>query len=70
MCYLISHLRGNESATGSWDSGPSLDGEGHFQYVEKPIPLASKPVLNPAPSYIHDTLPSVINGDDIPPHVC
>ena len=67
---LFNFSRGNESATGRWASGPSLDGEGRFRYVEKPIPLAPKPVLNPAPPYIHDTLPSVIKGDDIPPHVC
>lgn len=68
---LFNFSSGNESATGRWAQGPSIDGEGTFQYVENPIPLAPKPVLTPAPPYIHDTLPSVISGDDmIPPHLC
>lgn len=55
---LFNFSKGNESAKGSWAQGPSLDGEGYFQYVEYPTPLAPKPVLKPTPPYIHNTLPS------------
>ncbi|MCY8618563.1 manganese catalase family protein, partial [Bacillus haynesii] len=50
----------------------SMDGEGVFQYVEHPQPLAKKPVLRPAPPYIHDTPPSVIQhprDDVLPPNL-
>jgi Mn-containing catalase len=73
----VSHVlynlsRGEESATGRWASGPSMDGEGVFQYVSNPQPLAKKPKLNPAPPYIHDTLPSVIKDGvgTLPPNMC
>ncbi|WP_071394385.1 manganese catalase family protein [Bacillus tuaregi] len=67
---LFNFSRGNKSAAGRWAQGPSMDGLGTFNYVEKPVPLAPKPVLNPAPPYIHDTLPSVIMGaHQIPPNL-
>ena len=47
---LFNFSRGNESAAGRWAKGPSMDGEGVFQYVEHPQPLAKKPVLRPAPA--------------------
>ncbi|ERN52163.1 manganese catalase [Alkalihalophilus pseudofirmus] len=58
----VSHLfinlsRGEESAQGRWASGPSMDGEGEFQYFAEPYPFADAPSLNPAPPYIHDTPP-------------
>ena len=48
---------GNESAAGRWAHGPSLDGEGCFEYVEKPVPLAGKPKLKPAPPDVYNTPP-------------
>lgn len=63
---LFNFSRGDESATGRWAHGPSMDGEGQFQYVQQPLPLAPIPVLKPAPAYIHDTLPL----DPIPPSFC
>ncbi|MCY7753594.1 manganese catalase family protein [Bacillus haynesii] len=69
---LFNFSRGNESATGRWAKGPSMDGEGVFQYVEHPQPLAKKPVLRPAPAYIHDTPPSVIQhprDEILPPNL-
>jgi Mn-containing catalase len=68
---LFNFSRGNESAAGRWANGPSMDKLGTFHYVENPVPLAKKPVLKPAPSYIHDTLPSVIKGDKgmLPPNM-
>lgn len=60
----------NKSAAERGAQGPSMDGLGVFNYVEQPAPLAPKPVLNPAPPYIHDTLPSVImKNHQIPPNL-
>jgi len=59
---LFNFSRGNESATGRWASGKSMDNCGTFNYVEIPKPFAPKPVLNPAPEYTHDTLPQVLSG--------
>ncbi|CAM4492822.1 manganese catalase family protein [Paenibacillus tarimensis] len=69
VSYTLFNLsRGNESARGRWASGPSMDGCGTFQYVENPQPLAPKPVLAPAPPYIHDTPPAAIkDGPMMPP---
>ncbi|SHT00413.1 manganese catalase [Mycobacteroides abscessus subsp. abscessus] len=68
---LFNLSAGNESASGRWASGPSMDGEGVFQYVENPVPLAKKPKLNPAPPYIHDTPPAVLKDTEgkIPPNM-
>lgn len=64
---LFNFSRGNESATGRWANGPSMDGEGVFKYVENPQPLAKAPKLRPAPPYIHDTLPAVLKNGLVPP---
>ncbi|WP_090740783.1 manganese catalase family protein [Mesobacillus persicus] len=66
---LFNYSAGNESATGRWANGPSMDGEGQFNFVENPVPYGNKPKLKPAPPYIHDTLPAVIKGQSgkIPP---
>jgi Mn-containing catalase len=57
---LFNYSAGNESATGRWANGPSMDGYGVFNYIENPVPFGKKPKLKPAPAYIHDTPPSVI----------
>lgn len=59
---LFNFSRGNESATGRWAHGNSMDNCGTFNYVEHPQPLAPNPVLNPAPPYTFDTLPQVVTG--------
>ena len=66
---LFNFSRGNESVTGRWAQGPSMDGMGVFNYVENPAPCANKPKLKPVPPYIHDTLPTVLRGSNelIPP---
>jgi Mn-containing catalase len=70
---LFNFSRGNESAQGRWAHGPSCDGEGTFQYIENPVPFAPAPVLQPAPPYIHDTPPQVIQQDGgmgmVPPNL-
>ena len=67
---LFNFSKGNESSKGRWANGRSLDGEGTFKYVESPKPLADKPVLSPAPPYIHNTRPSLLKNDMIPPSNC
>lgn len=65
---LFNFSKGDESAEGRWANGPSLDGEGVFQYVRNPVPHAPRPKLPPAPPYIHNTPPSVIkNGKGLIP---
>lgn len=54
---LYNFSQGEESSTGRWASGPSLDGEGEYKYVADPKPEAPKPVLEPAPPSLHNTLP-------------
>nr|WP_156791360.1 manganese catalase family protein [Bacillus sp. SG-1] len=71
VSYTLFNLsRGNKSAAGRWASGPSMDGLGTFNYVEHPVPFGQKPSLSPAPPYIHDTLPSVLKSDMVPPSMC
>ncbi len=57
---LFNFSRGNESAHGRWAHGPSMDGEGVFNYVEHPQPFAPAPVLRPAPPVIFDTPPNMM----------
>ncbi len=66
---LFNYSQGNESAEGRWASGPSMDGEGVFNYVEYPVPFAGKPKLKPAPPEVYDTPPSVLkDGGGLPPN--
>jgi Mn-containing catalase len=52
---FINCSQGDESKSGRWANGPSMDGQGHFTYVENPEPTGQAPKLNPAPGYIHGT---------------
>jgi Mn-containing catalase len=38
-----NHSEGTESSQGSWAKGPSPDGKGEFEYIEKPMPLGPEP---------------------------
>lgn len=58
--------QGEESSKGRWASGPSIDSEGQFRYVAQPPAYGERPVLKPAPPYIHNTLPP----HHLPPHMC
>lgn len=58
---FFNNSLGDESASGRWANGISMDGEGVFQYVPCPIPYAPRPKLIPAPPNIHNTPPAVIN---------
>lgn len=48
---------GTESQQGRWASGPTLDGQGTFEYITKPEPMGQIPELKPGPPYIHGTPP-------------
>lgn len=54
---FFNYSRGEESSTGRWASGPSIDCLGTFQYVQQPQPFGKRPVLKPAPPYTHNTIP-------------
>ncbi|WP_043932730.1 manganese catalase family protein [Bacillus sp. EB01] len=54
---LYNFSAGEQSATGRWAQGPSLDGQGEYQYVSEPKPEGVKPELSPAPPNVHNTLP-------------
>jgi Mn-containing catalase len=54
---LYNFSEGEESSTGRWAKGPSLDGQGEYEYVSEPKPEGEKPTLKPAPSNLHNTLP-------------
>ncbi len=58
VAYSYMHCSsGEESASGSWASGPSPDGKGEFKYVADPAPMGEAPTLNPAPPMFHGTPP-------------
>lgn len=63
---LFNFSEGDESSTGRWASGPSMDGLGHFQYVQQPPAYGEAPFLIPAPPYIHNTPPC--GPHHLPPH--
>lgn len=54
---LFNFSAGEESKAGSWTEGRAPDGAGNFEYVNSPEAHAEKPVLKPAPKYMHNTLP-------------
>lgn len=60
VSYLfLNHSLGDQSATGRWASGPSMDGMGTFQYVQEVPPFGPAPKLKAAPPAEHDTPPNV-----------
>lgn len=54
---LYNFSAGEESSKGRWANGPALDGQGNYEYVSQPKPEGAKPMLKPAPSNLHNTLP-------------
>lgn len=57
---FFDYSRGNESAEGRWAYGPSIDGKAAFSWHDNPGPFGGIPHLRPAPPYIHDTPPAVV----------
>ncbi|SDZ81197.1 Mn-containing catalase [Thalassobacillus cyri] len=54
---FMNFSEGEESSTGRWANGPSMDGKGTFEYVQAPQANGQKPELTPAPAFIHGTPP-------------
>ncbi|RFU66703.1 manganese catalase family protein [Peribacillus glennii] len=54
---LYNFSQGEESSTGRWANGVSIDGHSEFKYENRPQPEAPKPQLRPAPPSTHNTLP-------------
>lgn len=52
---FMNFSQGEESSTGRWANGKSMDGQGEFKYVGEPKALGQKPMLNPAPPYTRHT---------------
>ncbi|MCI3924666.1 manganese catalase family protein [Paenibacillus sp. TRM 82003] len=55
---------GQESSQGRWANGPSMDGQGQFEYVAQPQAMGQVPHLHPAPPFVHSTpgmQPVVVN---------
>ncbi|MCC2251405.1 manganese catalase family protein [Virgibacillus sp. AGTR] len=68
VSYTLFNLsQGDASAEGRWASGPSMDGYGTFNYVDRPIAFGSVPHLDPAPPYIYDTPLWALRHSDDPP---
>ncbi|MFC2946839.1 manganese catalase family protein [Virgibacillus sediminis] len=58
---FMNFSQGEESSTGRWASGASMDGQGQFDYVSQPQARGQSPQLQPAPPYIHGTPPKKMN---------
>lgn len=58
---FMNFSQGEESKEGRWASGKSMDGLGEFEYVGDPKAHGEKPILHPAPPYIHGTPPNLID---------
>ncbi|UFJ42043.1 manganese catalase family protein [Brevibacillus humidisoli] len=52
---FMNFSQGEESKAGRWASGPSMDGQAAFEYVEIPKPMGQNPMLTQAPAYIHNS---------------
>lgn len=55
---FMNFSQGEESQTGRWASGPSMDGQAQFEYISSPVAMGQNPILVPAPPYIHGTPPA------------
>lgn len=54
---FMNFSQGEESSTGSWASGSTLDGQANFEYIQNPKAMGQIPILKPGPQYIHGTPP-------------
>lgn len=50
---FMNFSKGEESRTGRWAYGPSMDGVGEFEYVAEPKARGQVPNLQPAPDFVH-----------------
>ncbi|UGB28934.1 manganese catalase family protein [Metabacillus sp. B2-18] len=54
---FMNFSEGEDSSTGNWAHGPTLDGQANFEYIQHPEPMGQKPQLQPGPAYMHGTNP-------------
>ncbi|WP_174732318.1 manganese catalase family protein [Mesobacillus harenae] len=54
---FMNFSKGTESQDGRWASGPSMDGNGKFEYISNPEAMGQIPALNLAPLNVHNTIP-------------
>ncbi|WBX79486.1 manganese catalase family protein [Virgibacillus salarius] len=54
---FMNFSEGEDSSTGKWANGPTLDGQANFEYVQNPKAMGQKPDLQSGPRYIHGTSP-------------
>ena len=59
---FMNFSEGTESKGGRWAGGPSMDGEGTFEYVEIPKAMGAEPELGPADPKLHGMDPSKNTG--------
>ncbi len=52
---FLNHSEGTESAQGRWASGPSMDGQGTFEYVEQPPAWGPAAELGPIDPRLYGT---------------
>lgn len=57
---FMNYSEGEESSSGRWANGPTLDGQANFEYVQNPKAMGQKPNLQPGPAYIHGTPPEAM----------
>lgn len=55
---FMNFSSGEDSKTGRWAAGPSMDGQANFEYVARPEAMGQNPQLIPSPPYIHGTPPA------------
>lgn len=63
---FFDYSEGNESAEGRWAYGPSIDRKAEFSWHDNPGPFGGIPHLKPAPPYIHDTPPAIVQDANKP----
>lgn len=55
---FMNFSAGEDSKTGRWANGQSMDGQASFEYVAQPEAMGQIPELTPAPPYVHGTPPT------------
>ncbi|AWB43592.1 manganese catalase [Paenibacillus sp. CAA11] len=50
---FLNFSEGTQSREGRWAAGPTMDGLGQFEYVEKPAAAGQDPELNPPAEFTH-----------------
>jgi Mn-containing catalase len=62
---LYNFSEGEESSMGRWANGEALDGQGEYKYESTPTVEGAKPMLNPAPLKLHNTLPTEMSDSKL-----